>query len=123
MGPMVMQQQQEVASKQKCRWDNTQLPVSIERGMSSGDTVTFKGQGEHQPKKRPGDVVLKLVENKHAVFKRVGVDLHAEVNITLKEALLGWQRTLTHLDGRHLVLGFDGVTKPFGLMRITNEGM
>merc|ERR1740130_1305754 len=94
MGPMVMQQNVRVPSKQKCRAETTPLLVAVERGMSAGDTVVFKSRGEQQPKKIPGDVVLKLSERKHKVFTRVGVDLNTEVEITLREALLGWERTI-----------------------------
>jgi DnaJ-class molecular chaperone len=123
MGPMIMKQQVQVPSQQKCRMEDVKLTVPIERGMSSGDTIVFKSMGEQQPKKIPGDVVLTLREKKHQVFSRVGVDLHMEVEITLREALLGWERTFTHLDGRQITVGHDGVTKPFALMKIEGEGM
>lgn len=123
MGPMVMQQQQQVASKEKCRMESVPLLVHVERGMSSGDTIVFKSKGEQQPKKIPGDVVLKIQEQKHKVFRRTGIDLHTEIDITLKEALLGFERTLKHLDGRTITIGFSGVTKPFGVMKVEGEGM
>ena len=41
-----------------------------------------------------GDVIVKLVETKHVAFRRAGVDLHTEVTITLREALLGFERSL-----------------------------
>ena len=45
----------------------------------------------------PGDVIVKLVEAKHRTFRRAGVDLHTEVTITLREALLGFERNLSQL--------------------------
>lgn len=123
MGPMVMQQKQQVPSKEKCRNTNTQLFVSVERGANSGDTVVFKAMGEQQPKKMPGDVVLTLREQKHKLFERRGIDLHTEIEISLKEALLGFERALLHLDGRKIVIGHSGVTRPFGVMKIEGEGM
>mmetsp|Transcript_37305 Transcript_37305/g.96426 ORF Transcript_37305/g.96426 Transcript_37305/m.96426 type:complete len:377 (+) Transcript_37305:789-1919(+) len=123
MGPMIMNQQVEVASKQKCRNQRAELDVHVERGMSDGDSITFKAMGEHQPKKMPGDVVLKIKEREHKVFRRVGNDLHAEIEISLKEALVGFERTLTHLDGRRLMLSYDQITHPFGVMKIEGEGM
>lgn len=125
MGPMVMQQQVEVPSKQKCRHVKTKLTVDVERGMAFGDTLTFRSMGEQQPGKIPGDVQLKLAEVKDdkAVFKRSGNDLHTDLHVTLKEALLGWERTLTHLDGRQIVLSYTGVTKPSSVMKVEGEGM
>lgn len=123
MGPMVMQQQVEVPSRQKCRHEQTKLHVDIERGMSFGDTLTFRSMGEQQPKKIPGDVVLKLAEIKDKVFRRSGNDLHTDIHVSLKEALLGFERTLTHLDERKLELSYKGVTKPSSVMKVEGEGM
>jgi len=47
--------------------------------------------------------------------------MNTEINLV--EALLGFKRSLTHLDGRRLEFSFDGVTKPLGVMRIEGEGM
>jgi len=123
MGPMVMQQQVEVPSKQKCRMQTVKLSVGIDRGMSEGETLTFKCKGEQRPKMVPGDVVLKLKEIKHKVFRRVGNDLHTEIDVTLIEALVGFERTIVHLDGRKIVVNYDKVTKPNGIIQIEGEGM
>lgn len=122
MGPMVMQQQVEVQSRQKCRVENVRLSVAVERGMAAGDSLTFRGMGEQQPRKVPGDVVLTLRAAPHATFRRTGADLHTELEISVREALLGFERTLTHLDGRKITFTVDGVTKPFGMVRIAGEG-
>lgn len=123
MGPMVMQQQVEVASKQKCRVQNVPIVVTVERGMATGNQITFKGMGEQQPNKIPGDVVMTLKQTPHKIFRRKGSDLHMEMDISVREALLGFERSLTHLDGRTISFVVDGVTKPFGVLRIAGEGM
>eukprot|EP00928_Gymnodinium_smaydae_P028087 TRINITY_DN21518_c0_g1_i1.p1 TRINITY_DN21518_c0_g1~~TRINITY_DN21518_c0_g1_i1.p1 ORF type:complete len:485 (-),score=115.63 TRINITY_DN21518_c0_g1_i1:406-1860(-) len=123
MGPMIMQQQVEVPSKERCRNVQTAISVSVEPGMTGGDTLIFKGMGSHKPKHIPGDVKLTLKEKKHKVFTRRGVNLHADMDISLREALLGFKRTLTHLDGHTVELSYDGVTIPFGIMRVRGEGM
>jgi len=123
MGPMVMQQRVEVPSKERCRKEQTELLVSIERGMSKGDQLTFKAMGEHQPKKVPGDVILTLGERQHEVFRRMGNDLHTDIEISLKEALLGFERSIRHMDGRRIVVQMTEVTPPNGIMRVQGEGM
>jgi len=123
MGNMIMQQQVQVPSKEKCRTQQHPLTLTVERGSAGGDTQIFQHRGGHQPKKVPGDVIVKFVESKHGVFRRAGVDLHTEITINLREALLGFERTLTHLDGRTLYFGHKGVTDPFAVMKITGEGM
>lgn len=123
MGPMVVQQQQEVPSNQRCRLETVNLPVGIERGMAAGDSVIFKGMGEQRPKQIPGDVKLTIRQREHKVFHRVGSHLNTDFNISLKEALLGFERTIVHLDRRRLTITVHSITKPFGVVRIEGEGM
>lgn len=49
-----------------------------------------------------GDVVFQIQQSPHNVFKRVGNNLYINVDISLEEALLGFKKTITHLDG-HIV--------------------
>ena len=71
----------------------------------------------------PGDVICKVEVRKHRTFKRRGNDLHMKMTITLKEALLGFSRTIPHMDGHVVTLTEDGVTKPGQVFRIFEEGM
>ena len=48
----------------------------------------------------PGDVIVKLTGKNHKTFKRIGDNLHVEFTIPLKDALLGFSKTITQLDGR-----------------------
>ncbi len=58
--------------------------------------LTGLGQGV-----TPGNVVFKLREQgNHPRFRREGNDLHHTMHITLKEALLGFRKSVLHLDGR-----------------------
>jgi len=123
MGPFVVQQQQEVPSKERCRVMPANLMVQIERGMASGDTMNFPGMGEQTPKRMPGDVTLKFKQQPHSVFTRTGNDLKMDVEISLKEALLGHKTIIKHLDGHTVEVNVGGVTKPHELIRIRGEGM
>eukprot|EP00401_Gymnodinium_catenatum_P027683 CAMPEP_0117623376 /NCGR_PEP_ID=MMETSP0784-20121206/88615_1 /TAXON_ID=39447 /ORGANISM="" /LENGTH=453 /DNA_ID=CAMNT_0005427325 /DNA_START=71 /DNA_END=1428 /DNA_ORIENTATION=+ len=123
MGPFMMQQQQEVPSKERCRQQAVKLDVQVEPGMAAGDTIVFKGMGEHKPKMIPGDVIMKIKQRPHPVFERAGNNLNMEVKLTLKEAILGWERTIEHLDGRKIVLTNSAVTKPMEVLRVHEEGM
>jgi len=123
MGPFVMQQEQAVASKEKCKHTTTNLPVQVERGMAEGDQLTFAGMGEQQPKSVPGDVILTLKMADHPLFKRAGNDLRMNMRISLKEALLGWKRTIKHLDQREITIEISGITSPMETIKVENEGM
>eukprot|EP00929_Paragymnodinium_shiwhaense_P064566 TRINITY_DN3234_c0_g2_i1.p1 TRINITY_DN3234_c0_g2~~TRINITY_DN3234_c0_g2_i1.p1 ORF type:complete len:478 (+),score=157.65 TRINITY_DN3234_c0_g2_i1:122-1555(+) len=123
MGPFVTQQQQEVPSKEKCKEENTIIDLHIEKGMRDGDTLNFPRMSSQRPGMLPGAVNVKLQQKKHKLFKRRGDDLHMEHEISLKEALLGWSKTVTHLDGHTIEIGSKSVTKHNQVLKIESEGM
>ena len=51
------------------------------------------------------------------------VDLYAKFEITLEEALLGFDKTLTHLDGHDVRIKKTGVTAPGLREKFRGEGM
>merc|ERR1719271_1198266 len=124
MGPgFVVQQQEEVKSNEFCKNQATTLHMNIEKGMKDGETITFEMMGEQKPKQIPGDIVFKLKQGKHKVFTRRGHDLTAKMTIPLRQALLGFERTIKHLDGHEVKIRRDGVTMPGAVMKVADEGM
>ena len=57
-----------------------------------------------QPDTITGDIVFVLQLKEHPKFKRKMDDLYVEHNLSLTEALCGFQFALTHLDGRQLLV-------------------
>ena len=91
--------------------------------MPDGERVVFEGEGDENPEHAAGDVVFVLNTLPHATFVRDGVDLKIKRRISLREALLGFEFTLKHLDGVDIVVKREGVvTQPgkctFGLGRL-----
>jgi len=124
IGPgMVIQQQQEVPSKDKCKQEQATLHTEIVRGMKDGDTISFAHKGEQSPGQLPGNVIVKVSQKKHGKFERNGNDLHMKMKISLKEALLGFEREITHLDGHTVELSQKAPTQPFQTFKIDREGM
>jgi DnaJ family protein A protein 2 len=84
--------------------DSTILSVHIEKGMRHGDKVTFNEEGDQHPDTTPGDVVVILKKRPHKVFTRSPDGCHLEVKkqISLVEALTGFDFKINHLDGRVL---------------------
>merc|ERR1712199_71433 len=74
-----------------------ELKIEIEKGMPNGHEVVFKGAGEQHPDMMPGNVVFKLKTNRHPYFTRRGNNLYMKMEITLKEALLGFTKEIKHL--------------------------
>ncbi|GLB35267.1 putative dnaJ central domain [Lyophyllum shimeji] len=80
------------------------LEVHIDKGMKSGQTVTFRGESDQSPTAEPGDVVIVIEEKPHERFKRHENDLLTEVEIDLLTALAGGQFAIRHLDDRALLV-------------------
>ena len=57
------------------------------------------------------------------MFTRSGNDLKMEMTITLKEALLGFTKTITHMDDHTVEIKRKKITKPFFVKTIKGEGM
>jgi DnaJ-related protein SCJ1 len=102
--------------------DKTLNPV-IEKGMPDGHELIFERASQQEPGVSPGDVVMRLKTKKHKVFTRSKNDLKMDLKLTLKEALLGFKKEFTHLDGRTVVVERDAVTQPMQVMKMKGEGM
>jgi len=120
---MIVQQEVQVESKEKCKREEKTLTATIERGMPDGEDITFKYESEQKPGQIPGDVVLKLKTVAHPTFKRSRETLSMKMAIPLRAALLGFETSFQHLDGHTVTLKRTGVTKPGQTIRIKSEGM
>lgn len=80
------------------------LEVVVEMGMQNGQKITFPGAADEAPDTITGDVIFVIQQKEHPKFKRKGDDLFVEHNLSLTEALCGFQFVLTHLDGRQLLI-------------------
>lgn len=109
----------------KVTQENKVLEVHVDIGMKDGQKIVFRGEGDQTPDIEPGDVIIQLQQKEHAFFKRTGNDLSCTHRITLSEALCGFDFTIKHLDGRHLVIRSPvGVVVEPGTVRcVKNEGM
>lgn len=76
------------------------LDFDVEKGMVDGDKIMFKGESEQGLQFYPGDVIVTLKQQQHPYFTRVKNDLKTTVKISLKEAILGFDRKIKQLDGR-----------------------
>ncbi|RUS78151.1 hypothetical protein EGW08_014080 [Elysia chlorotica] len=101
------------------------LEVHVDKGMRDGQKIPFRGEGDQQPGVEAGDVIIVLQQKEHEVFTRKDTDLVMEYNISLTEALCGFQFVIKHLDGRDLVIHSQPgeVISPGKLKMVAEEGM
>lgn len=144
MGPMMVQMQapcdscggKGVTYKQKCPVcggvgiiaDNKALKCVIEPGMVQGDELKFQGEADvRNPDIDPGDLIFVLgVDESHTKFNRMKSNPnHLEIteHVTLKEALLGFEHEIKHMDNHRVKLAHHGITSPYQVRRVSGEGM
>lgn len=87
------------------------LTVPIKAGLKKGSKIRFKGVGD-QEEGGQQDLCFVIEEKPHPIYTRDGDDLSMTVDLELKEALTGWKRTVTTIDGRQLNLDKSGPTQP-----------
>lgn len=75
--------------------DGGALSVSIPAGIDDGHVLRLKGKGarprpaEGVGEGEPGDALIEIAVDGHRFFTREGDDIHLELPITLREAVLG----------------------------------
>lgn len=105
------------------------LELYIPRGSREGDKIVLAGEADQDPDDtEPGDIIFELAEDEHKTFHRAGADLQAELEISLSEALTGFNRVVVrHLDGRGIQLKVEQpqgrVLRPDEILKIAGEGM
>lgn len=71
---------------------NISKELLIPPGADSLYTITLTGLGDEVAFKQPGDVKFVVNVLKDGLYTRNGSDLVRHLDLTLKEALLGWNR-------------------------------
>ena len=104
--------------------EKKKIIVEIEKGMENGQKIVFKGESEQSPDTIPGDLIITLNQKQHDFFtKRKRNDLYADIELNLKEALFGYNKKITHLDGREFYIESQKITQPNEIRVISGEGM
>lgn len=101
------------------------LEVYVDKGMSNGQKITFSGEANESPGLMPGDVVVVLKQQHHQTFVRKGQNLIMEHEISLTDALCGFEFAIPQLDGRRLIVTSKpgSVITPGEIKSIPQEGM
>ncbi|KAI9805207.1 MAG: hypothetical protein M1825_001043 [Sarcosagium campestre] len=98
------------------------LEMDIKPGLKPGSKIQFKGVGD-QEEGGTQDLHFIIQEKEHPLYQRVGDDIRASVDIDLKEALTGWRRVISTIDGKQVPLQFGGPTQPGFEERFPGLGM
>ena len=78
-----------------------EFPITIEPGMFDG--IELRGRiTDSRGSLR--DVVFVLKQKNHNIFTRKNGDLYMEMKLSLRECLLGFEKSITHLDGTKYIV-------------------
>jgi molecular chaperone DnaJ len=100
------------------------LSVKIPPGVSDGQTIRLRGQG--QPGSSggaAGDLLIKVRVSPHRFFKRRGANIHCDIDINLAQAVLGSKVRVRTLSDKHAVLKIPPGTQPGTTFRLKGLGV
>ncbi|WPG98877.1 protein psi1 [Acrodontium crateriforme] len=98
------------------------LSVPIKKGLKAGSKIKYPDMGD-QVEGGVQDLHFIVKEKPHPLYTRDGDDLKHVVDVDLKEALTGWQRTVATIDGKKVNVSSSGPTQPNFEERFPNLGM
>ena len=99
-----------------------ELNVRIPAGVTAGQQIRLKGQGETAPGHPPGDLLITVSIAPHPFFKVEGSDLRVDLPITLYEAVLGGKVRVPTL-GNAVELSIPKNTSSGRIFRLKGKGL
>ena len=99
-----------------------ELNVRIPAGVTAGQQIRLKGQGETAAGHRPGDLLITVSIAPHPFFKVDGGDLRVDLPITLYEAVLGGKVRVPTL-GNAVELSIPKNTSSGRIFRLKGKGL
>jgi DnaJ-class molecular chaperone len=99
-----------------------ELNVRIPAGVTAGQQIRLKGQGETAPGHPPGDLLITVSIAPHPFFKVDGSDLRLDLPITLYEAVLGGKVRVPAL-GSAVELSIPKNTSSGRIFRLKGKGL
>lgn len=100
------------------------IDINIPKGSVSGVSFLMAGKGDwtKQPC-NPGDLVIGVEEYLHKTYKRDGLNLVCEKEISFKEACLGTEAEFDNLRGSTFKIKIPAGTSPGKIFRLKGKGI
>ena len=98
------------------------IQIPLKAGLTTGNKINFSGKGHHL-KNTKTNLIIVIHIKPHQVFKRGNDNLFIDVHLELYQALFGFNKLITHLDSRKLLISCSGKTEYNAVRKISGEGM
>lgn len=100
------------------------INISIPAGIESGQQIRYEGMGDNSfADVRPGDLIVNVQVRHHHTFRREGVNLICEKNISVWDAILGTSVNVETLDKRTITVQIPAGTQPETMFGCKGEGL
>jgi DnaJ-class molecular chaperone len=114
----------------KC--ENETLYIPIQKGMDDKEMIILRERGNIMDSNLKGDVKIVISIQNTTIFKRDGLNLHIDKEISFKDSLCGFNFIIDHISGKQLRFnseaglpikeGLVKVIPGFGMERENNKG-
>ena len=102
--------------------DGRRLAIKLPEDVEDGKVIRLKGQGGQSPFGDPGDALITIRVRPHPLFRVEGTDLHAELFVSLEDAVLGAKVAVQTLSGR-IAVSVPAGSSSDKVLRIKGKGM
>ena len=96
--------------------------VTITPGFETGREIRAPGCGNKLIGQQADDIVFKVMEKPHPIFKRENNDIYQTVSVQLKDALLGFALQITDINGETISQNVQGPINPDDPIIIPGHG-
>ena len=103
--------------------DIINISLSINSNNYDNEHIIYKNIGNEYNINEFDDIIFIIKCNKHPYYTRQGNNLIITMNITLQEALFGFNKVITKLDNKELIVSNNNVLKPNDIITIKGQGI
>jgi len=103
--------------------ENKTLNLDIPKTIETGNGIKISTEGNELHNHVKGDIIVFFKVKPHPDFTREGVNLGYTLDLSLVEALRGYNKIVELLDGKKIRLTFSGVTQPNAKKVFNNYGL
>lgn len=100
-----------------------EMNIKVPPKTPDDEKLVFKNCGHQKLDGTYGDLIVQLVNFKHNSYKRNNDDLYTTVNISFRDAMLGFEKTIKRLDETSFVLKVKGPVKIGKVITLKGYGM
>jgi curved DNA-binding protein len=100
------------------------INIKIPPGIDTGQQIKYQGMGDHTYKDIPaGDLIVNVIVRPHPIFERNRESLICEKSVSVWDAMIGSEITVTGIDGKQFGVKIPAGTQPNTVLSCRGEGL